>query len=98
MRKCEACRREFPDAHESAQTVRGTWVCADTYACRDALRERVSNLEGTKHTLEVALVAGNRVSTVALEALESIGKNTCGREPLAAAYARGVLEELANTG
>jgi len=27
-------------------------------------------------------------------ALEAIGKNTCGREPLAAAYARGVLEEL----
>ncbi len=26
-------------------------------------------------------------------ALESIGRNTCGREPLAAAYARGVLEE-----
>jgi hypothetical protein len=26
-------------------------------------------------------------------ALESIGKNTCGREPLAAAYARGVLAE-----
>lgn len=31
-------------------------------------------------------------------ALKSIGKNTCGREPLAAAYARGVLEELDNPG
>jgi len=30
----------------------------------------------------------------ALRALESIGKNTCGREPLAAAYARGMLSEL----
>lgn len=29
-------------------------------------------------------------------ALEAIGKNTCGREPLAAAYARGVLSELAS--
>ena len=27
-------------------------------------------------------------------ALESIGKNTCGCEPLAAAFARGVLVEL----
>jgi hypothetical protein len=27
-------------------------------------------------------------------ALESIGRNTCGREPLAAAYARGVLAEV----
>ena len=27
-------------------------------------------------------------------ALESIGKNMCGREPMAAAYARGVLVEL----
>jgi hypothetical protein len=27
-------------------------------------------------------------------ALESIGKNTCEREPLAAAFARGVLEEI----
>ena len=26
-------------------------------------------------------------------ALASIGKNTCGREPLAAAYARGILSE-----
>jgi hypothetical protein len=31
-------------------------------------------------------------------ALASIGKNTSGREPLAAAYARGVLEELDNQG
>jgi hypothetical protein len=31
-------------------------------------------------------------------ALESIGRNTSGREPLAAAYARGVLEELDNAG
>jgi hypothetical protein len=55
-------------------------------------------LHAKVRTLEVALVAGNRVSTVALEALGSIGKNTCGREPLAAAYARGVLEELSNPG
>ncbi|MFI5299226.1 MAG: hypothetical protein ACHREM_14105 [Polyangiales bacterium] len=26
--------------------------------------------------------------------LESIGRNVCGREPLAAAYARGILQEL----
>lgn len=45
MRKCEACGRKIPVAHESAQTLRGTWVCADTYACRDALRERVYELE-----------------------------------------------------
>lgn len=31
-------------------------------------------------------------------ALMSIGKNTCGHEPLAAAYARGVLSELRSTG
>jgi hypothetical protein len=31
-------------------------------------------------------------------ALVSIGKNTCGHEPLAAAYARGVLSELRSTG
>ena len=32
------------------------------------------------------------------KALESIGKNVSGCEPLAAAYARGVLEELRNAG
>lgn len=58
----------------------------------------LDGLMGRIRTLEVALVAGNRVSTVALEALESIGQNTCGLEPLAAAYARGVLAELADPG
>lgn len=32
---------------------------------------------------------------IAKGALENIGKNTCGREPLAAAYARGILSEMA---
>jgi hypothetical protein len=49
-------------------------------------------------TLEIAVASATRVSTTALEALESIGKNASGREPLAAAYARGVLEELGNPG
>lgn len=36
-----------------------------------------------------------RARNVAMrKALLSIGRNTCGREPLAAAYARGVLSEL----
>ena len=37
-----------------------------------------------------ALEAQNEVFR---DALRSIGKNTCGVEPLAAAYARGILEE-----
>jgi hypothetical protein len=40
-RTCEACGREIPAEYEGARTARGTWVCADVYACRDALRERL---------------------------------------------------------
>ncbi len=41
-------------------------------------------------------VVGLRAKAARLaKALASIGRNTCGREPLAAAYARGVLAELA---
>jgi hypothetical protein len=38
-------------------------------------------------------LAKERVDTLE-RALRSIGKNTCGCEPLAAAFARGILAEL----
>ena len=57
----------------------GTWTKQDT--------EEVKGLIVTIHRLDAqnATLRG---------ALESIGRNTCGREPLAAAYARGVLTKV----
>ncbi len=77
MRKCEACRRGIQAAHESAQTARGTWVCADTYACRDALRARVSELEDT-------IILDKCDDAIA----RSVGRNTYAVEVAAAIRAR----------
>lgn len=75
-RKCEACERVIPTRYEGAQTARGTWVCGDVYACRDALRERLLALRGAL-ALDSAYPVTSVLRTLAAFGVHALQDHDC---------------------